>query len=155
MKDKYDLAIEKLMEMDDADFRDIVSAAWYADRATPDDQIGCLFQYCTPSGVEENRPDGHSCGCLVQIHRMRHIPQEYKKYHAWTAELTEAIEKDERIPGIVSRITKKNIQVFAEYQRRMDVEIRGRGGKMQEEKTEEREISLSTEERKINFREFL
>ena len=42
-----------------------------------------------------------------------------------TPELTKAIRKDPRIPKLPKNITVADLPVFAEWQRRLDKEIRG------------------------------
>lgn len=56
------------------------------------------------------------CGCLTQV--------ASKIFEAATPELTEAIQKDERIPKSVEFITVEHLPLFAEWQRRIDKELK-------------------------------
>lgn len=109
MKDKYDIAIEYLTE-----YPEEILDTWNSPFNYPH---GCLFQMVTPSGNYQT-PEWNSdqCGCLTQV--------KYKSYPAWTPELTNEICNDERIPSS-RNITVADLPVFAEWQRRLDREIRG------------------------------
>lgn len=108
MKDKYDIAIEYLTEHPEE-----IYATWSTPSGSPH---GCLFQMVTPSGNYQT-PEWNSdqCGCLTQV--------KYTSYPAWTSELTDEIRDDERIPSL-RNITVADLPVFAEWQRRLDREIR-------------------------------
>ncbi len=58
------------------------------------------------------------CGCLTQIRIGGPIG-----YVAETLELTEAIHADTRLPDDVDAITIEHLPVFAEWQRRLDMEL--------------------------------
>lgn len=79
---------------------------------------GVLFQSVTPSGYSEENPDGFFCGDLCEIRSFM--------AHAWTEELEEQINSDPRLPKLwanndfVPKITIENLQVFAEWQRKID-----------------------------------
>ncbi len=121
MGDKYDDAIVYLRSS--YRFMHEVEAAWHAPSSHP---AGCLFQYVTPTGRPGRRAsrDDSDCGCLTHI---RHdcVLQETGPYVAWTDELTREIGADDRIPLTPRKVTPENLEVFAEWQRRLDVEIRG------------------------------
>lgn len=61
---------------------------------------------------------GDWCGCLTQIRTGRYV--------AATDVLTAGIVSDERIPDCEVDIDFDDLPVFAEWQRRLDREIRGR-----------------------------
>jgi hypothetical protein len=105
--DKYDLEIERITKAVDNGDSEAIWGAWF--HAT------CLFQFASRSGRTKK-----SIGCLTMI---RHNP---KRFHAETEALTEEISKDERIPKNENGITIKTLPVFAEWQRRLDKELRTR-----------------------------
>lgn len=75
-----------------------------------------LFQFATPSGKSE--PNLYpECGCLTMI-------SSTPAYEASTEELTEAIRNDPRIPVDPELIEVEHLPIFAEWQRRLDKEIR-------------------------------
>lgn len=127
-RDKYDEAIDWLVANPlcgehETEFVTAVERAWNLPRLS--EMGGCLFIMATPSGECEEAPSGMSCGCLTQIRRGDWA-------HAWTSELTEAIRADERIPAIPDDLfdlrgdeLRTALQPFAEWQRRLDREIRG------------------------------
>ena len=120
--DKYDDAIEYLVE-----YPDETMDAW-AD--VIGHKSGVLFRYCTPDGVGQFgcRPDGRVCGCLTQVKQRTSV--------AWTPKITAEIRRDKRIhPSpeklqaalLATKSIKKRraiLQPYAEWQRRMDAEIR-------------------------------
>jgi len=110
MADKYDDDIAEIMkEVEEGeDFSAVVNEHWC--NASP------LFQYATPLDVRR-RPDGKECGCLTMI-------RKYPDCSAWTDKLTEEIRSDERIPFSAWTVTPEDLPVFAEWQRRLDKEIR-------------------------------
>jgi len=79
---------------------------------------GVLFQAVTPSGYSEENPEGLFCGDICEIHSFL--------AHGWTEPLEEAIGNDPRIPKIFAnnnylpKITPDHLQVFAEWQRKID-----------------------------------
>jgi hypothetical protein len=126
--DKYDQAIEWLVEHADDETAlpgcNVIDLAWDLDDAYQTGQ--CLFQICSPSGFAVNTPQGMPCGCLTQVVRKENT------LDAWTPKLTEAIRADQRIPGSIRDISRLRgdelrtaLQPFAEWQRRLDKEIRG------------------------------
>ena len=118
--DKYDRAVESLLAKLPHDPY-AAWKAWQSNRARADDPEGCLFQYVTPDGLEAARQDGEKCGCLTQI--------RIGNRGAWLHELTCAIHNDTRLPTSVvdTRLTRAQLEACAEWQRRLDKEIRGRG----------------------------
>jgi len=98
MKDKYDEAVEYLTAHP-GEIRD----TW---RYPFDSRAGCLFNYAAPG-----------CGCLTQIARMSSDGVPHRD------DLTEAIRADSRIPRRSIDITVESLPVFAEWQRRLDVEL--------------------------------
>lgn len=125
--DKYDEAIEWLVEHADDETGcryNVIQWAWDLDDEFP--IAHCLFQLCTPGGLSSPNPQGKVCGCLTQVRRSENT------LDAWTPELTAAIRADERIPGSIEGISKLRddelraaLQPFAEWQRKLDREIRG------------------------------
>lgn len=112
MKDKYDIAIEYLTEHP----KEILDT-WSNPMGSSG---GCLFQFCTPTGALDCKiieGESHQCGCLTQLKR-------FSDRIAWTPELTNEIRADTRIPGMAEGITVADLPVFAEWQRRLDREIR-------------------------------
>lgn len=103
--DKYDAEIQRLLNVPDEEFEDNVISAW----GTTGDAL--LFQFAGRGG----RCADDNIGCITMIRD--------GSYEAQTSELTEAIRADERIPGDAKDITKKHLPVFAEWQRRLDVEL--------------------------------
>ena len=113
-KDKYDEAIAYLTEHPEEIYR-----AWHTCGTHPH---GCLFEFCSPDGSNNKRADGEKCGCLTMVRGLSKIGGV-----AWTDALTEEIRTDERLPKSGSEITVEHLPVFAEWQRRLDREIRGGG----------------------------
>ena len=119
MNDKYDRAIEVLLEA--SDFKVEAEEAWNAPLTH---EAGCLFQFASKSGrfeeptVTQCDSCGNElmCGCLTLI-------RETVCDVADTPELTEAIRADERIPTSPRDITPEDLPVFAEWQRRLDKEL--------------------------------
>lgn len=107
--DKYDEAVAHLTRHPMQ-----IGQAW---RETTDHPAGCLFSYVSPKGRLNKVPPwvDHCCGCLTQVRNRDCV--------AWTEELTQAIQADDRIPGDVVRITAEDLPVFAEWQRRIDKEL--------------------------------
>ena len=113
--DKYDHAITYLTRNP----MEIVPA-WQSWNSHP---AGCLFAPVIPilknrEGYpgSQRRPDGKMCGCLTEIRRGSSL--------AWTDELTEAIQADNRIPALPYSVRVENLRAFAEFQRRLDRELR-------------------------------
>lgn len=82
--------------------------------ASPDGP-GCLFQLARRNGKRITK-NGQFIGCLTQI--------RFGGWNAQTKKLTLDISADERIPDSVYRITPDNLHVFAQWQRRLDKELR-------------------------------
>lgn len=107
--DKYDEAVAYLTANPDK-----IYGAWIGPNRNPG---GRLFYYVMPN-VQGTpwRNDGKACGCLSMICG--------NDYHAWTDELTEEIRGDDRIPKTGSDVRVEHLPVFAEWQRRLDLELR-------------------------------
>lgn len=113
LDDVYEREVERLANS----HRETVYRSWkYA---------GPLFQYCSRSGGNEF-PE---CGCLTMV-------RGSSRCLAHTADLTEAIRSDERIPCGVGEMEfrwpsmsiaerRSLLRVFSYWQRRLDREIRG------------------------------
>lgn len=117
--DKYDEAIARLRKVYEEEgeevFIDDVVGAW---GNCLEDGNGCLFLFCTPDGSDDLENDNEqNCGCLTQVRG--------QNYQAWTDRLTYEIRRDKRIPFSEEHITHPDqLEVFAEWQRRLDKEIR-------------------------------
>ncbi len=102
--DKYDEAIAYLTEHPD----EIVNEWWNGSATGSNEgQAGCLF-----NRAGDELADGRWCGCLTQV-RGENLP-------AATPELTAAIRADHRIPADENHITVDHLEVFAEWQRKID-----------------------------------
>ena len=117
MPDKYDEAIEYLVE-----WPEDLDEAW----GLPDEAPGgFLFQFCEPDGNDDGK-----IGCLTMVHR--------GFSEAFTSELTAAIRADNRLHCDIDELytallstdspdaRRAILQPYAEWQRRMDREIRGK-----------------------------
>jgi hypothetical protein len=104
--DKYDDAIAYLTNHSHE-----IQEAWLS---TNSHIAGCLFNFATQTGYYKA---GCGCGCLTSIRRT-----EYNS--AATPELTKAIRADERIPKRFTDIKLSDLPVFAEWQRRIDIELK-------------------------------
>lgn len=103
VKDKYVHAMEYLHRHPDRIF-----AAWWSALHSPHVPGACLFAFAGPQ---------HSpYGCLTQIRRNR-------TRRAATDALTSAIRDDERLPKESMDIHPEHLNVFAEWQRRLDREL--------------------------------
>lgn len=82
---------------------------------------GVLFQAVTPSGYSEENDEGLFCGDICEIRSFL--------AHAWTESLENAINADPRIPKLYAnnnylpKMSLDTLQVFAEWQRKIDVEL--------------------------------
>lgn len=103
--DKYDEAIAALRAA--PDFRRAVYRAWLDPSGTA---AGCLFVAAAPDPRM-----GLGYGCLSQV--------KHKFLPGFTDELTAAIKADPRIPKLPADITPESLDVFAEWQRRLDKEF--------------------------------
>ena len=119
MSDVYEQEIKRLVDLPAA------RVVWSWEEAGP------LFRFATPTGEYCKRSDGKYCGCLTSIRRTVGTLGRV----AWTAELTRQIGADERIPPGIYELTGRwatmtrderaeILQPFAEWQRRLDKEIR-------------------------------
>jgi len=112
-RDRYDMAMEELLCIsDEGEFQSAVAQAWGLPSRYPG---GALFEYVQPiyeGGPGPRAYDGESCGCLTQVKAGVHA--------AYTEKLTEQIRADYRIPHSWRYVTRKNLYVFAVWQRRID-----------------------------------
>lgn len=107
MSDKYQKAVRYLTERPKE-----ILFSWLEPTQHP---AGCLFQFATTDGM--SRMDGENqCGCLTEI-RCGLRP-------AATTKLTMAIRRDKRIPHSGEDITVEHLPIFAEWQARLDRELR-------------------------------
>ena len=124
--DKYDEAIEWLVananDGERQEYGSVVEYAWDDDEHS----AHCLFQHATVSGSHEEYGHSGFCGCLTQI---RQAP--FERFAA-TEDLSDEIAADERIPKDIRTLQDRRgdelraaLQPFAEWQRRLDKEIRG------------------------------
>jgi hypothetical protein len=107
--DRYDRAVAYFHAHPEA-----IPDAWAAPSREP---YGFLFAFATPTGRDDDTNPG-VYGCLTMIRREEAI--------AWTAELTDAIRADDRLPIDLAGALPV-LEVFAEWQRRLDQEIRNGG----------------------------
>jgi hypothetical protein len=103
MKDKYDKAVQHLTQNPGE-----IYMSWRFPGEFPG---GCLFNF---AGDKDRY--GERCGCLTQV--------KDKVSRAQTPALTKAIRADARIPKGPQWITAKDLPVFAEWQRRLDKELK-------------------------------
>lgn len=110
MADKYDEQIARLLAA--PNFQGAVYSDWMCCKG--------LFAFCTPSGTVAKPPGGGACGCLTMV--------KAGGWVAWTPELTAAVRADGRLPKSFLGIEPEQLPAFAEWQRRLDTEIRGGEG---------------------------
>ena len=113
MSDIYDEAVAFLTENPDR-----IYDAWNDPCIS---EGGILFSHVRKPG--ESTEGVGVCGCLTQIARGVSDDRWSITYVAQTKELTDAIRADIRIPVSPSYIMVDNLQVFAEWQRRIDKEL--------------------------------
>jgi hypothetical protein len=101
--DKYDKAVQYLTKHPGE-----ILMAWQRPRV---ERGGCLFQF-----AGDTDKYGEQCGCLTQV--------KDRISRAQTPALTKAIRADVRIPKGPQWITAKDLPVFAEWQRRLDKELK-------------------------------
>lgn len=107
-RDKYSIAASRLKRIKDpTDFRHAVRMAWNDPNFDPN---GCLFKYVSPTGICYAGPK--IVGCLTQVH--------CKEAVAFDENLTRAIRADKRLPDSWEGITPENLDVFVEWQRKVD-----------------------------------
>lgn len=116
-KISYQEAAKRLKEMPKESFDSMIHKIW----AYPwEFSEGCLFKYATKDGTTyyNNHEYGTTqmCGCLTQIRGDNLVAQ--------TKELTDMIRADEHIPNNENNITQDNLDVFVEWQERLDRELR-------------------------------
>lgn len=112
--DRYDQAINYLKSLPPDVYPDVVENSWFSAGSDPELIAGCLFQFAAPSNSTND-----NCGCLVMI---KENPLHYR---ACTEKLTNEIVADTRIPNDYRQITIESLPAFAEWQRRLDREVRG------------------------------
>lgn len=105
--DKYDKAVAYLKDNPEE-----IANAWFNGSSS---DHGCLFQFLEER--DKKGPTGKNLGCLTQIKLMPN------SFEAPTKKLTEGILNDDRIPSSDSAINTGNLEVFAEWQRRVDKEL--------------------------------
>src|SRR5438045_1488958 len=98
--DKYDRAIKYFTENPEQ-----IMLCWMFPKTNTH---SCLFQHCG----DRNDTD---IGCLTMIRNGTHS--------AATDKLTDAIAGDERIPLNVEGIAVETLPIFAEWQRKIDLEL--------------------------------
>lgn len=123
--DKYDAAIQYLNDNPGE-----IHSAW---QDPTNHEGGVLFQYATPTGslmseqqikrikserlALEEIPKFVDCGCLTQVRS--------GQMSAYTTQITSAIRADTSLPTHPQAIRLEHLPRFAEWQRRLDKEIRG------------------------------
>lgn len=121
MKDKYALAIEYLTEHPYE-----IPHAWIGHR---NHKAGCLFGFATPNGTGVGYDEyDASPGCLTMIREARYGEFIYHAIGPSGVDevLTKMIRDDSRIPDrYCQQITVADLPVFAEWQRKLDILIRG------------------------------
>jgi hypothetical protein len=114
--DRYDEAIAYLSQFEGEEFKERVYKAWNY----PFEDGGCLFAYCSDDGEDRAYK---LCGCLTQV--------KCGMYEAQDSDLTIAIRNDARIPYEPEKIDEPaDLEVFAEWQRKMDALWPGRAEKV-------------------------
>lgn len=117
MKDKYDRAIEYLTENPH-----MIGHAWQRPRFNA--EAGCLFQFATPTGTSAEY-ETENTGCLTMIRQYSYEMSALGKDGKPDPVLTGMIRSDHRIPRHMEEIKVEDLPVFAEWQRRLDILIRG------------------------------
>lgn len=109
-KDIYELEKELLLAISsDFKFKRVILHAWPLG-----DSHAHLFDICGPQRVPNSfKLNEGDCGCLTQV--------KGGLRKAATTELTLAILADDRIPDWNQDITREALDVFCEYQRKMDI----------------------------------
>jgi hypothetical protein len=110
MMDRYDRAIAWLRDGREH----LLEDAWGTDGESPG---WALFAYASDSPDTPRDTEGNFCGCLTQVRQGE---------PAATPELTDAIRADKRLPMRAHELRMEHIDVFAEWQRRLDAEIPNR-----------------------------
>lgn len=126
-RDKYDKAIDWLCEnagtAAKSHYQSVVEYAW----DEPEHEAHCLFQHASVTGEWEDyfTHRGCYCGCLTQIR------SSSRQYVGATPAITAAIRDDKQIPCDINELKdlrdeelRAALQPFAEWQRRLDREIR-------------------------------
>lgn len=113
--DRYDEAIDYLVEYPDG-----IEAAWGQMDVTEEDDDGNEYETENPAAclfavtgfVRCHDGSLNTCGCLTQV--------VDRTFRAPTNELTDAIRADLRIPRDPEDISPEDLEVFAEWQRKLD-----------------------------------
>lgn len=106
MKDKYDKCIEYLTENPED-----VYVFWLVPRGP----YGDIFSYV---GLKHPCPQKGLCGCLTQISRGDRVATTLDG--EVDRDLTAEIQADERIPKSAEKLTQQDLEVLAEWQRKLD-----------------------------------
>lgn len=109
--DKYDAQIAKLLASEN--FKATVFSDWV-------NGLG-LFEFVSPDGHRPAESEA-TCGCLTMV-RLG-IGYAFGKDNQPSDKLTKEIRADVRIPKMLSEVEPEDLPVFAEWQRRLDEEIR-------------------------------
>jgi hypothetical protein len=117
--DRYDEAIEWLVANPES-----IHQTWVNGRKT--DRPECLFAFCSPSGSGEG-----PCGCLTMVRTYRDSVV-INADRSVNYKLTNAVRGDKRIPKSIGELEglrddelRAALAPIAEWQRRLDREIRG------------------------------
>jgi hypothetical protein len=129
-RDVYDEAIDLLMEGPIEWLGDRCNDAWYCVDVVTNLPKSPLFLYATPDGSGNFDSPEKKCGCPTQLRINK--TYEYLLYAVIgpggveRPDLTEAIGRDDRLPTAPWKIeSREQLEAFAEWQRRLDQEIRG------------------------------
>lgn len=116
--DKYDEQIQKLTSLDEKERRQNIRDDWLNGTG--------IFQFCTPEGKNTPYNNGYlsEAGCLTMVHSWGYFVYDSEGVNS---KLTEQIKLDPRFCDIGNVKTKDQLEVFAEWQRRLDKEIRNIG----------------------------
>lgn len=125
--DKYDKAIDKLLESND------LAAEIYLAWKRPDVHLcGCLFYYTSESGVETLELLGNiCCGCLTQIATgnadsiiSAALYDEIRNRHEFNVDFSDILNVREFLDGKSEQQIREWLETFAHYQRKVDAEVR-------------------------------
>ncbi len=115
MNDRYERAKQFILNAEDP--KQAAQKAW-AQPSARRDAGGVLFLFCTPSGFAGGEQTNY--GCLSMVREQTAV--------AFNEDLTADIQADERLPCIMQHIepTEEGLELFAEWQRKMDAMWPGR-----------------------------
>jgi hypothetical protein len=113
--DKYDIAVAYLREHPEE-----IPDAWNnpSGQVQGENRGEPLFGYVAPNPFRSIVDIGNGlikCGCLTQV--------ALGEEEAYTDDLTQKIRSDHRIPTKPEDITVNDLEVFAEWQRKIDKEL--------------------------------